>query len=295
MTYRLPPLNALRAFEAAARHLSFKQAAAELHVTPGAVSQQVKALEDSLGIRLFERIHNGLMLTLEGQQYLAPVRAAFTAITNATEMVAPREGDAPLLVGAEPDFAIRWLVPKVVAFQQGHPEVRVSIGEATSPEAVVQGEVDIAILPGAAVYGGLRCDLLIEEQLTPVCAPAYGEPGALDLAQAVILVAQEAGRWEAWLEQAGGPPLSELPRIDFGERHLALQAALSGQGLAMGSTVLDARELSEGRLVRPFASALPGGSSYYAVYAPGRADCAPNRMFLDWLLQVGRAASSAAA
>ena len=288
MTYRLPPLNALRAFEAAARHLSFKQAAVELHVTPGAVSQQVKALEDSLGVRLFERIHNGLMLTVEGQQYLTPIRSAFTNITTATEMVSPREARTPLVVGAEPQFAIKWLVPKMLDFQQRHPDVRVSIGEAVSPEAVVQGDVDIAILPGASAYSGLRCDLVLEELLCPVCAAEHVEDVRPSLDESVILIAEDAGAWEAWLEESGGPRLSSLTRIDFSERSLAIRAALAGRGLAMGSTVLEARELEEGRLIRPFDTAVRCGASYYAVYAAGRADCPPDQAFLDWLLATGR-------
>ncbi len=295
MTYRLPPLNALRAFEAAARHLSFKQAAVELHVTPGAVSQQVKSLEETLGIRLFDRIHNGLMLTIEGQQYLTPIRAAFTKITHATEMVAPRDAQAPLKVGAEPGFAIAWLVPKMLDFYERQPEVRVAIGEAGSPEAIVQGEADIVILPGASTYGGLRCDLVVEELFAPVVGVEEMGSRVSELETATILLAEDSSLWEAWLEQAEGPALSSLTTIEFSDRGMAIKAALAGRGLAMGSTVIDARELEEGSLARPFEPALRGGASYYAVYAPGRADCPPDRAFLDWLLSVGKAEAAIAA
>ena len=294
MARRLPPLNALRAFEAAARHLSFKQAAVELHVTPGAVSQQVKSLEETLGVRLFDRIHNGLMLTIEGQQYLTPIRAAFTKITHATEMVSPRDAQTPLMVGAEPDFAISWLVPKMLDFYEKHPDVRVAIGEASSPEAVVQGEADIVILPGASTYGGLRCDLVVEEIFSPVAGAEELRGRTPQLEEATVLIADDTSLWEAWLEQAEGPKLSSLMSIDFSDRAMAVKAALAGRGLAMGSSLLDARELDEGWLVRPFKTALKAGASYYAVYAPGRADCPPDRAFLDWLLALGRAESEAA-
>ena len=231
------------------------------------------------------------MLTIEGQQYLTPIRAAFTKITHATEMVSPKDAPAPLKVGAEPDFAIAWLVPKMLDFYERHPDVRVAIGEAASPEAVVQGEADIVILPGASTYGGLRCDLVVEEVYAPVMAS--GELPTLD--EATILVADDASLWDAWLEQAEGPKLAALMSVEFSERSMALKAALAGRGLAMGSSVLDARELEEGRLVRPFKEGLRGGASYYAVYAPGRADCPPDRAFLDWLLALGRAESAIAA
>ncbi len=282
MTYRIPPLNALRAFEAAARHLSFKQAAAELNVTPGAVSQQVKGLEETLGVRLFDRIHNGLMLTSEGQAYLTPIRSAFTNISAATEMVAPKSSGAALTIGAEANFAIKWLVPKMSAFQRAHPDVRVRIGEATSAEAVARGEVDIAILKGVSAYGGLRCDLIFQEMMFPVAAPVLLGDDRIDLASVAVLVTNDQATWTTWLEHAGAPSLADLERIDLASRDLAIHTAMAGRGLCMGSSLEEAAALSEGRLTRPFREAVGCGSSYYAVYPPGRADCASEHTFLTW-------------
>ena len=227
MTYRIPPLNALRAFEAAARHLSFKQAAAELNVTPGAVSQRVKSLEDSLGIRLFDRIHNGLMLTSEGQAYLTPIRSAFTNISVATEMITPKSNGVDLTIGAEANFAIKWLVPKIAAFQRAYPDVRVRIGEALSAEAVVRGEVDIAVLKGVSAHNGLRCDLIFREMMFPVAAPTIKGDGNIDLAGTIILVAGDQAVWATWLECAGARSLADLERVDLASRDLALHTAMA--------------------------------------------------------------------
>ena len=283
MTYRIPPLNALRAFEAAARHLSFKQAAAELNVTPGAVSLQVKGLEETLGVRLFDRIHNGLMLTSEGQAYLTPIRSAFTNISVATEMIAPRSDGVDLTIGSEANIAIKWLVPKMAAFQRAHPDVRVRIGEAASAEAIVQGEVDVAILKGVSSYGGLRCDLVFQEMMFPVAAPTIKGDGLIDLADTIILVAGDQSVWATWLERAGAPSLADLERVDLASRDLALHTAMAGRGLFMGSNLEEAALLSEGRLIRPFDEAVNCGNSYYAVYPPGRADCPSEQAFLAWL------------
>lgn len=290
MTYRLPPLNALRAFEAAARHLSFKQAAAELHVTPGAISQQVKSLEDILGVRLFDRIHNGLMLTVEGQQYLTPLRSAFINISTATEMVAPRAGgDAVLTVGTEPEFAIKWLVPKMPAFQRQHPDLRIRIGEATSPDAIVQGDVDLAILPGISSYAALRCELLIEEAMSPVCSPDIAVTAETPLEDCVLLVSDDESYWDAWLRAVGGPPRERLELVTFAERGTALRAARAGQGLAMGSSLQEARDLEEGTLLRPYPGADLIGTSYYLIVPPGRADCPGEGAFIHWLREAVQA------
>ena len=283
MTYHIPPLNALRAFEAAARHLSFKQAAAELNVTPGAVSQQVKSLEDALGVRLFDRIHNGLMLTSEGQAYLTPIRSAFTNISVATEMISPRADGMDLTIGAEANFAIKWLIPKMTAFQRAYPDVRVRIGEASSAEAVVRGEVDLAILKGVSAYGGLRCDLVFQEMMFPVAAPTLVEDGSIDLADTIILVTSDQAVWTTWLERASAPRLADLERVDLASRDLALHTAMAGRGMVMGSSLEEAAALDEGRLIRPFADAVGCGSRYYAVYPPGRATCPSEEAFLAWL------------
>ena len=282
MTYRIPPLNALRAFEAAARHLSFKQAAAELNVTPGAVSQQVKGLEEVLGVSLFDRVHNGLMLTAEGQHYLTPVRSAFTTLSDATALISPKHGKIDLTVGSDTQFAVKWLVPQMAQFQALHPEIRARIGEADGPEAVVRGEVGVALLKGVSSYAGLKCDLVFEEERFPVAGrESLPEDGAEDL---TLLIAGDRAIWEAWIRRAGWPPLDSLRCVELAERGLAIRSAMAGAGLAMGSSMADAAELADGRLVQAHeASVRHGAASYYAVYPAGRSDCPAEEAFLAWL------------
>ncbi len=285
MTYRIPPLNALRAFEAAARHLSFKQAAAELNVTPGAVSQQVKILEDVLGVALFDRVHNGVMLTAEGQRFLTPIRTAFAGITAATEMVSPHAKGTDLTVVADPDFAIKWLVPKLKDFPRAHPDIRVRIGEAQSPDVLVEGIADIAILRGVSSYNGLRCDPVFSEQQFAVCAPGYLDGANGLFGKAMILRAGDDALWEAYLSVADARRLSDLDCVDFTSRELAIQGAIAGRGLALGSSLEDAADLAEGRLQRVSEHAVTCGEPFYVIYPPGRADCPAERAFINWIAQ----------
>ena len=288
MTYKIPPLNALRAFEAAARHLSFKSASAELHVTPGAVSQQVKSLEDVLGVALFERIHNGLILTEEGQRYLAPVRSAFTAISAATQMISPRPAGVDLTVAVEPDFGVKWLVPKIPSYQVAQPESRIRIRNAVSAEDVAAGRADMAILPGVSSYQGLVCTRLLGETLAPACAPHLKERLGRDIGDGKVLSYGDEPAWALWLNERGERPLSALEQVRFEDRDLAVYAAISGKGLVLASSIHDAETLSTGRLVQPFPEKLETGSDYYLLVPAGRADCPIERAFADWLTgQVG--------
>ena len=283
MTYKIPPLNALRAFEAAARHLSFKSAAAELCVTPGAVSQQVKSLEEVLGVALFERIHNGLILTEEGQRYLAPVRSAFTGISAATQMISPRTAGADLTVAVEPEFGVKWLVPKIPAFQAAHPDARIRIANGVSAEDLVTGRADIAILPGVSSFQGVQATRLIGETLTPACAPHLTDRWAGDIGAAKILTCGDEAEWALWLNRRGEKPLAHLDEVRFEDRDLALYAAISGKGLALASSIRDAEALGAGRLVPPFAERLETGLDYFLLVPAGRVDCPGERAFADWL------------
>jgi len=290
MTYRLPPLNALRAFEAAARHLSFKRAAAELHVTPGAVSQHVKALEDQLGTALFERIHNGLMLTEAGQRYVAPLRSAFTTISIATESVAPRREGPELVVGTDPDFAIQWLVPRLDRFARRGNGLRVKIAETADPGGVLEGRVDVALLNGVSSHPDLHAEVFLDEKLFPVAAPAVAETlGDNAFGDAVpLLVADDEAAWRRWFAAAGGASLDDHARVDFAERDLAVRAAELGRGIVLGSTITETAAFSAGRLAP--AAAGPGidGARWYMLMPAGRVDCPEESAFLAWLSEEGR-------
>lgn len=290
MTYRLPPLNALRAFEAAARHLSFKRAAAEMHVTPGAVSQQVKALEDQLGTPLFERIHNGLMLTEEGQRYVAPLRSAFTTISIATESVAPRRAGPELVIGTDPDFAFQWLVPRLDQFARSSNGLRIKIAEAADPACVLDGRADIALLNGVSSHPELHAAPFLAEALFPAAQPAAaGGLGDNAFGGALpLLVAGDAADWDRWFVAAGTARLTDHNRVDFAARDLAVRAAKLGKGIVLASTISDATAFCDGRLVPAVDGPKVDGDRWYMLLPAGRVNCPEEAAFMHWLAEAGR-------
>lgn len=171
MSRRLPPLNALKAFEAAARHLSFTRAAEELFVTQAAISHQIKALEEYLGIKLFRRKNRSLLLTEEGQGYFLDIKDIFTSISEATDKLLARSAKGALTVSLQPSFAIQWLVPRLVKFSERHPDIDVRIKAVDMDEGSLTDDVDVAIYYGRGNWPGLRADKLHTEYLIPVCSP----------------------------------------------------------------------------------------------------------------------------
>lgn len=282
MTYHLPPLNALRAFEAAARHLSFKSAAAELRVTPGAVGQQVRALELLLGVRLFERMHQGLMLTEAGQRYLTPLRDAFDVISIATQSVAPRPAGKPFVVATVPEFAVHWLLPALDALRDAEPSLRVTIAEAAGPEAVLRGRAQMAILPGLSSHPQLAATHVVDDVRFPATAP---RPQA-----ATLLVAGDEGLWRQAL---GGEWPGRRDRVDFTDRDLAVRAAELGRGTVLASAVEDRASLAAGRLVPAADRRSVVARRWYALCPAGRLGCPEERAVLDCLTRAGGAAPAA--
>ncbi|MEQ9331309.1 LysR family transcriptional regulator [Thalassobaculum sp.] len=296
MTYRLPPLNALRAFEAAARHLSFKSAAGELRVTPGAVSQQVRSLERLLGLALFERVHQGLMLTEAGQRYLTPLRHAFDVISIATQSVAPREAGTPLVVAAPPEFAVNWLLPALDGFQAMHPSLTLKIAEASGPDAVLRGRAAVAILPGLSSHPELTATHLVDDLRFPVEAPTAVAPARTlreTLRDATLLVADDERLWRQALGGDGMPAFDALRRIAFARRDLAVRAAELGRGVVLASSVEDTAALATGRLVPVAGGPIVRVSRWYALCPPGRLDCPEERALLDWLVRAGHTEATA--
>ncbi|HEY5701165.1 MAG TPA: transcriptional regulator GcvA, partial [Gammaproteobacteria bacterium] len=234
MSRKLPPLNALRAFEAAARHLSFTRAAAELHVTQAAVSHQVKSLEDYLGIKLFRRFNRSLLLTDEGQAYLPTMTRAFDLMNDATARLVKKDPSGPLTVSVLPSFAARWLVPRLGRFRRAHPEVDLRIDPAADLAYFGRGDVDIGIRYGRGDYPGLRADRLMAEDIFPVCSPALlaGEhplDDPEDLAYHTLLHDDGHGDWRTWLLAA------QVERVDpnrgtvFTDSSMLIEAAKRGQ------------------------------------------------------------------
>jgi LysR family glycine cleavage system transcriptional activator len=289
MSRRLPPLNALRAFEAAARHLSFTRAAAELHVTQTAISHQIKALEERLGVRLFRRLPRGLLLTEAAQRLLPPVRDAFDQIAAATERLAAGGVGATLTVSVLPSFAAKWLVPRLGRLRAAHPDLDLRISASSELVDFARDDVDVGIRMGSGVYPGLRVERLFGEALVPVCSPLLREgPHPLlrpeDLAHHVLLHDEDYAGWELWLRLAGVPGVLARRGPVFTDSGMVVQAAAEGQGVALARRVLAAGDLAAGRLVQPFDVSIPHDLAYYLVCPEASAEQPKIAAFRSWLL-----------
>jgi LysR family transcriptional regulator, glycine cleavage system transcriptional activator len=304
---RLPPLNALRAFEAAARHLSFKNAARELHVTPGAVSHQVKLLEESLGMPLFRRLTRALDLTPEGQALLPKVQEGLRNLAEAVERVRSRGEARTLTVMAPPNFAARWLVPRLAGFTERHPGLDLHVA---SRPAMIDGRADTETSPspessevaplamvrfGDGRYPGARVDEVFSAVYVPVCSPKLLRgPRALkkpsDLRNHTLLhdetVIEEGARpsWSAWLDSVGLHDIDATRGTHFSDASLSLEAALEGMGVALAMKPLVRSEIEAGRLVMPFNISSPATYSYYLVTPEGSRNGVVGA-FRDWLLR----------
>ena len=295
MSRRLPPLNALRAFEAAGRRLSISKAAEELNVTPAAVSHQVKALEEFLGHALFRRLNRALMLTDAGQILLPGLRDGFDHLALAAEKLSARRDDDTLTISTSPSFAAKWLVPRFDRFRVAHPHIELRIDATDRVVDLSRGEADIAIRYGAGDYPGLRSELLICDEVFPVCSPRLcrGPPPLTkpeDLAGHTLLhvkwdvLRETAPSWHMWLLAGGvsGVDATRGPRFNLDS--MALQAAIEGHGVALVSGALLADDLAAKRLVRPFDLSLPVPFGYYVVVTE-RALTQPNvAAFFDWII-----------
>ena len=292
MATRLPSLNGLHAFEAAARHLSFTRAAAELHVTQTAISHQIRRLEEQLGIRLFERRNRALQLTRAAQGYLPAVRAAFDDLRQATDRLRRGERDGLLTVSTTPSLAAKWLVQRVAAFQDAHPGIEIRISASTQlVDFSREAEIDMAVRYGRGHWPGLRADWLMAEEFFPVCSPALRDGDKplrrpADLAQHTLLHAMVSREdWQLWLTAAGLPTSLALKRgLSFDQSYMAIQAAIDGLGVALGRTPLVEADIAAGRLVVPFDIVLPDEAGYYVVAPLDSADAPKITLFRDWLI-----------
>lgn len=290
MARRLPPLNALRAFESAARHLSFTKAAEELHVTQAAVSHQIKGLEEWLGMPLFRRMNRALILTETGQSYLPPVRDALDTLSHATERLFRMDGSGALTISTMPSFAAKWLVMRLGRFQARHPELEVRLH--TTPQLVdfTQQDVDIGIRFGAGNWPGLRCERLMTEDIYPVCSPSLlNGPRPLccpeDLRHHTLLHDDYFITWGTWGEAAGIEGLDHARGPRFDDSALLLQVAAEGGGVALARGVLVADDVAAGRLVRLFDVHLPGNYAYYVAAPPHYFSRPKVKAFRDWLFE----------
>jgi LysR family glycine cleavage system transcriptional activator len=294
MSGHLPPLSALRAFEAAARLVSFSRAADELHVTPAAVSHQIHALEQDLGVKLFNRLNRSIELTASARVLLPGLTEAFAGIQSSVRRLRAHNDTGTLTVTASPSFAAKWLVLRLHRFQEQCLDVDVRISATDDLVDLTKGDFDIAIRYGTGNYPGLEVELLFTNEVFPACSPqllANGPPLRTpdDLPLHNLIHDQAVERdplvptWPMWLKAAGVKNVPAATGLSFNNMHLAMDAAIAGHGVVLAQSTIAAADLAAGRLVRLFSLALPDQFAYYIVTAPGTLERPKIRAFRDWL------------
>jgi LysR family glycine cleavage system transcriptional activator len=289
MRRRLPNLNALRAFEAAARHLSFTKAAAELNVTQGAVSHQVKALEADLGLSLLHRERQRLALTDAGRDLLEVTREAFDGLAAGTENLLDRQNAGVLTVSMSPNFAAKWLVPRLGRFVAAHPDIDLRVAASMQHVDFAREDVDLAIRHGEGLWPGLHVTRLCSEELFPVCSPKLANGSApirqpRDLRLHTLLHNDGQQTWRQWLEAAGADEVDPSRGVTFNQASMAIDAAIDGQGVALSRSALVALDLLAGRLVRPFDIRFAAPFAYYVVCPKVAAKKPKIAVFRAWLI-----------
>jgi LysR family glycine cleavage system transcriptional activator len=298
MTRRLPPLNGIRAFEAAARHLSFTRAAEEMSVTQAAVSQQVRKLEDWLGRKLFRRADGGLELTEAGDFYLPAIADALDIVADRTAALRPVPGSGVLTVSALPSFARKWLVSRLPGFAAVHPDVDVNLDTGSRLVDFTQEPVDCGIRYGRGAWNGVLAEKLFDLPVFPVCSPSLidGPDGlrtVADLRRHRLLHDDTLAQWKQWLRAAGETDLSWVRGTRAKDMALLIQMAVEGHGVVLAQSALVLDDLAAGRLCRPFALTLAGDAAYYFVAPRGALGKPLVRAFRDWLFAEAAASLSA--
>jgi LysR family transcriptional regulator, glycine cleavage system transcriptional activator len=289
MKRRLPSLNALKAFEASARHESFTKAAEELYVTQGAVSQQVKALEEDLGVRLFRRERQRLVITEGGRFYLEVVRDAFDRLGSGTERLLQRQQSGVLTVTTSPNFAAKWLVNRLGRFSEAHPEIDLRVSASMQHVDFSREDIDLGIRHGDGNWPGLHVTRLCTEELFPVCSPKLlaGRSAprvAHDMQRLTLLHTNSHDDWARWLDKVGVEGVDFRRGIVFNQASMTIDAAVDGQGIALARTALVATDLISGRLVRPFREALEAPFAFWIVCPKASAELPKISTFRKWLL-----------
>ncbi len=292
---RLPPLNSLRAFESAARHLSFTKAAEELHVTPGAISQQIRILEEFLDIRLFKRRNRLIVLTDEGQICLPLASEGFANLTEAVEAVRKYGRNDPLTISSAPSFISKWLIPRLDKFKACHADIDVRIDASARLVDFVNEDIDVGIRFGDGEYPELESIYLFAFELIPVCSPKLINRKKLgdiaDIKDHTLLHSEydEADPswpdWAMWLATAGISDIDSSHGIYFNQADMLLEAALEGQGIGLVGEVLAANDIAEGRLIQPFETRLPVRLCYHLVTSRQKARSTKVIAFKEWIVQ----------
>ena len=287
---RLPPLNPVKAFEAAGRLENFSKAADELNVTPGAISRQIKKLEQHLGVSLFGRIGNEVRITALGRRYLGEVQEAFSRLEAGTRAISADQEAKPLHIWGSRFFIRLWLLPRLPDFHLRFPDQEVMI-TTVRPDAPLPPEFDVAIMLGGGHWHGMRADLLLRRVVTPVCSPAYLRSAPplekpADLAQHTLLESSSgADDWDRWSASAGAGLLAHTHRVTFTSADLAFSAALDGLGLVLGRRGFVENDLRKGTLVAPFESTFDVGDGFYLIYQEREPLPARVRIFRQWIVE----------
>jgi LysR family glycine cleavage system transcriptional activator len=302
---RLPPLNALRAFEAAGRHLNFSRAADELSVTPGAVSQQIQNLEDYVGASLFKRTPRGLLLTDSAQTALPALREAFDRLSEAASLLTAAVDGRRLTLTAAPSFAAKWLVPRLGRFEAAHPQVDVWLSADMDLVDFAAGEIDLAIRYGAGPYPGLEAVRLMQETVIPVIAPELLASNPLneprDLARHVLLhdgspdADDSCPDWSMWLAARAVKGVDGTRGPRFNQSSLVIEAAAGGRGVALAKRTLAQDDLDAGRLVVPMQIATSVDFAYYVVHPKAKGRLPQVKAFVAWIIAEAAAHDAALA
>ena len=281
----LPPLNALRAFEAAARHLSFTRAAEELHVTQAAISHQIKGLEERLGLPLFRRLPRRLILTEEGQALLPELREAFNRIALAIERIGERSAGGTLTVSSMTTVVMGWLLPLLPRFQAAHPEIEVRLMTSQRLVDFTREDVDVAVRFGTGKWPGLKAEYLFGERLTPLCGKSLiGKIKTPEDLTRLPLLRSGEDEWQIWFAAAGVVPPETIRGPIFDSTKIAAEAAVDGLGAVMAPTALFQDDIAEGRLFQPFELAVSTGKSWWLVMPEAWAERPKIKAFREWAL-----------
>ncbi|WP_043237913.1 transcriptional regulator GcvA [Stutzerimonas azotifigens] len=289
MKNKLPPLNAVRAFEVTGRLESFSKAAEELSITHSAVSHQIKALEDWFGVRLFHRAGKKLNLTEQGRTFLASVSPALAAISNASSRLTCQR---MVRVNALPTLTMRWLIPRLASFRTLHPGIEISLATGLGPASAIQDDYDVVIRREPDAASGIAKRQFLPEVNFPVCAPSVITASPIisiaDLRNHTLIhSAARPTAWPEWLRHVGQPSTAPSASLHLEHLYFALQAALDGLGIAIGQSAFVSEDIANGRLVMPFGRQMMPCRGYYMIWREDRYDEAI-QSFCDWLEQEGK-------
>ena len=288
------PLNALRAFDAAAQHLSFKMAAEDLSVTPAAISQQIRSLEEFLGVELFRRTNRSLVLTEAAQLALAPLKDGFEKMEEAVDILTASHSANVVKVSVSPSFASKWLVPRLASYYERRPDAIVKVNATMALTDFKAEDIDLGIRYGRGTYDGLHVEPLMRETVFPVCSPALLEGDdplrtPQDLLEKTLIhddsfsEDDSAPSWPMWLKAAGVLVPEGLPALHFNTHALAVEAAVAGRGVALARSSIAEEDLKAGRLVQPFGEAIPVDFAHYIVCPEDKLKAERIQDFIDWL------------